>query len=116
LAWDALFRRIDYRRRLAPGLAARGHLIAFVVKVTHNSRVEFHAALACGAVLRNGCHAKLHAGQQRQGEYPHYVISGLRGSRRAQGAMLANVSKPQYNCFTFMQNGTAGETIVFQKQ
>ena len=32
------------------------------------------------------------------------------------GVMLADVSKPQNDSFTFKQNGTAGEAIVFQKQ
>ncbi|MGI9456768.1 MAG: hypothetical protein ACR2NU_09410 [Aeoliella sp.] len=32
------------------------------------------------------------------------------------GVMLADVSKPVNNSFTFRQNGTGGESIIFQKQ
>ena len=32
------------------------------------------------------------------------------------GVMLADVSKPEDNRFTFRQNGTAGDSIVFEKQ
>ena len=32
------------------------------------------------------------------------------------GVMLANVSKPTNNRFTFQQNGTSEKSIIFQKQ
>lgn len=38
------------------------------------------------------------------------------GFSRGGGVMLADVSKPQNDQLAFRQNGTAGETIVFQKQ
>ena len=59
-------------------------LVAALVEAAHRHLVELHAVFVDRPVLRNGRHAKVHPGEQRQRVDANQIVARLSVRQRAQ--------------------------------